>query len=504
MNKDELQHNSLPVGHQLQEYRIEALSEANESCMTYLAVDTNLGIHVVIREYFPVNLTRREKDFSLSVLEPEFADHYAKCLRTYLEQIKKVAILRLPAIEKVVRYFSANRTGYMVTEFDEGQTLKNFLINNKSTLDETAIIELFRPIFSSLEKLHASNLFHGAIKPANIYLRETAGPLLLDFSGACFNTLLPSNYSAPEDFASTCTPTAASDIYACGAVMYQCVTGQIPLSADQRMMVVEYGDKDPLPAVTSFQGLLYSTQTLSLIDQMMSLDKEKRPDPAAIVQDWLKKETSVVDVSARPVTEKNKLSLILKNDQRKIIITGTAGSGKSTAINKLSDELLLSDVRQTAKNIPGQKQTMPRTIDHGIMNFSGNNTLHLFGIPAQRRFVTYWENLQAGAIGIILLIDNSRKDPLRDLELFMNNFTENTCPHIVIGVTHTDISRTPAISDYHAYIRFRASLFKSKPVVFSVYPGDHQHMQMLIEALLYTADPLMTDPALQKNDYTST
>lgn len=502
MNKSELLHNSLPVGYLLQEYRIEELLEANECCMTYLAVDTNLSINVVIREYFPVNLACREKDFSLSVLDPDFADHYARCLRTYLEQIKNITTLRLPNIEKVVRYFSANRTGYMVTEYEAGQTLRNFLINDKAALDEIALIELLRPIFENLEKLHTANLFHGAIKPSSIYLRETAGPLLLDFCGACFDLFLPSNYSAPEDFSEPYTPAAASDIYACGAVMYQCATGQIPLSADQRMMAVEYGDKDPLPAATSLQSHSYSIQILSLIDQMISLEKEKRPDSAGVVLEHLARLSSMQSATATVTIEKNKSSLITNNEHRKIIITGTAGSGKSMAINRLSDELLLSDVNKTIQTHHELKQVMSRTIDHGIMKISGDNKLHLFGIPAQRRFVSHWENLQIGAIGIILLIDNSRKDPLRDLESFMHNFFDNTCPAIVIGVTHTDASRTPAISDYHAYIQSRACLFKSKPAVFSVYPGNHQQMLMLVEALLYTADPLITD-SFQKNDYTS-
>lgn len=144
--------------------------------------------------------------------------------------------------------------------------------------------------------------------------------------------------------------------------------------------------------------------------------------------------------------------------EHKIIITGTMGAGKTTAIAAVSEIPPIStDVNNTDANIEKEKTTV--AFDYGQVSLGDNETLRLYGTPGQKRFSFMWKLLAKGALGVIILVDSLRPDPLEDLKIYLDNFSsliESTA--CVIGITkmvnkdETTINRYASFSAQHGVI----------------------------------------------------
>ena len=89
-------------------------------------------------------------------------------------------------------------------------------------------------------------------------------------------------------------------------------------------------------------------------------------------------------------------------------------------------------------------------------------------------------------IGLVLLLNNNRPDPFRDLRFFLEAFAEfidNTT--VAIGITRMDEARQPSITDYHEQLEER---HRHIPI-FEVDARDQGDVSLLVEALLYSLDP---------------
>lgn len=102
--------------------------------------------------------------------------------------------------------------------------------------------------------------------------------------------------------------------------------------------------------------------------------------------------------------------------EHRILFTGTIGVGKSTAVANL---LEAPPVRTALGDSP-----VPVAIDHGDLRLDNGDRLRLYGTPGQRRFEPTWRNLADGAIGLVVLVDPGRPDPLADLAIYLENFSD--------------------------------------------------------------------------------
>ncbi len=174
-------------------------------------------------------------------------------------------------------------------------------------------------------------------------------------------------------------------------------------------------------------------------------------------------------------------------DNYKIIFSGPVGSGKTTAIDSISD---IPPVKTEAKASDEIKQVKDNTtvaMDYGMMKLDNGDVVHLYGTPGQERFDFMWEILTQGGIGLILLIDNTNPDPFAELSKFLIafcDFIDST--DIVIGITRSDLCPNPTTTDYHAYFGETISHIP----LFTVDARNRSDMAMLIEALLFSAESL--------------
>ncbi|MBV1928217.1 MAG: GTP-binding protein, partial [Gammaproteobacteria bacterium] len=109
-----------------------------------------------------------------------------------------------------------------------------------------------------------------------------------------------------------------------------------------------------------------------------------------------------------------------------------------------------------------------------------------YGTPGQERFNFMWDILTSGGLGLIMLVDNTRKDPIKDLLFFIKNFkTYIDQTALSIGITQTDLSSYPRISNYHTALK---EIDINVPV-FQVDAREYKDVSMLVQALLFSIDP---------------
>jgi serine/threonine protein kinase len=175
---------ALPPGYRLLEYRIDGVLGQGGFGIVYAATDTHLNARVVIKEYLPEELAYRAADDSVSPRADQDQDHYQHGLDDFLVEARTLATFRHPNIVRVARFFEANRTAYMVLEYERGQSLKQWR-RRLGELPEEAIVALLAPLLDGLAAVHRSGYLHRDIKPDNIYVRDEDGSVvLLDFGAA--------------------------------------------------------------------------------------------------------------------------------------------------------------------------------------------------------------------------------------------------------------------------------------------------------------------------------
>ena len=170
----------------------------------------------------------------------------------------------------------------------------------------------------------------------------------------------------------------------------------------------------------------------------------------------------------------------------KIIFTGPVGAGKTTAIQAISDVPLMRTDASASDITKAKKPLTTVALDYGRMNLEDGEKIHLYGTPGQARFDFMWDILVTGGIGLILLLDNTRVDPFKDMRFFLKAFEKFISEtNVAIGITQMDIKSKPTIDDYHA--QFKTSALK--PPIFEIDARVKGDVSLLVQSLLYSLDP---------------
>ena len=273
---------ALPPGFGLNEYRIESLLGMGGFGLTYLATDTNLHLKVAIKEYLPTDWVERAPDHSVKSKSQEALETFNWGRSRFLEESRTLASFHHPNIVRVMRFFKANETAYMVMEFVAGLPLHEW-IRSRRPLDERTVLAIALPLLDGLEVVHAAGFLHRDIKPGNIFIRGDSSPVLIDFGSARtaaanteLTTIVSPGFAPVEQYDSRGGQGPWSDIYALGGVLYWMVTGQPPIEAPARAF------SDPMvPAVKSADSSRFSQPLLKAIDWALSPSKDTRPKSVA-------------------------------------------------------------------------------------------------------------------------------------------------------------------------------------------------------------------------------
>lgn len=274
--------NALPAGHAVQEYRIEKLLGVGGFGLTYLAIDQNLDLRVALKEYLPGDFALRAPDQSIVPRSEDSAETFAWGKRRFLDESRTLASFHHPNIVRVMRFFEASGSAYMVMEFVAGSALSEWMLRRRP-LAEAQLAGLVRPLLEGLEVVHRAGYMHRDIKPANIYMRDDDSPVLIDFGSARqkaseLTAVVSPGYAPFEQYHTHGKQGPWSDLYALGGVLYWIVTGNPPLEAAARIR------KDTMPpAVQTGDRRIYRSEFLAAIDWALSPNEEDRPQS---VPEW--------------------------------------------------------------------------------------------------------------------------------------------------------------------------------------------------------------------------
>ena len=270
---------ALSGGYQLLNYRIDRQISRGGFSIVYRAFDET-GVPVAVKEYLPSSLVLRTDGDIVRATSAENMASFRYGMKCFFEEGRALAKINHPNVVRVLNFFRANETVYMVMQYERGRTLQEHIHKHKGEIKESFIRNVFARLLNGLREVHTHKLLHLDIKPANIYLRIDGNPVLLDFGaarqaleneGQNLRPMYTPGYAAPEQYKAPDQLGPWTDIYAVGASMYACLGGSVPQPAINRLEKDNYQ-----PAARQWAGK-YSAQLLETIDWCLDLDYLERP-----------------------------------------------------------------------------------------------------------------------------------------------------------------------------------------------------------------------------------
>src|SRR5438552_774998 len=128
----------LPDGYQLENYRIASVLSCGGFSIVYLAYDEN-DQPVAIKEYLPSQLALRKEGDALPSISEENLATFRYGMRCFFEEGRSLARLSHPNVVRVLNFFRANETVYMVMRYERGRTLQEHIRARRGTIKERFI-----------------------------------------------------------------------------------------------------------------------------------------------------------------------------------------------------------------------------------------------------------------------------------------------------------------------------------------------------------------------------
>jgi len=292
----------LPDGLEIAGYRIVKKIASGGFSIVYLAYDAE-GSAVAIKEYLPSALALRQPGELAPTVAKPHQPLFRIGLKCFFEEGRALARVNHPNVVRILNFFRANETVYMVMAYESGHSLQEHVarvVGKGSRLNERFVRKVFTGVCHGLREVHANKLLHLDLKPANIYLRSDGSPILLDFGAArqAINKDLPMlapmytpGFAPPELYARGAPLGPWSDIYSTGGALSPWMGGAPPQAADAR------ANEDKLPAHFARIEGAYSPELVDVVRACLALDPMARPRSVFEVQKVLQA------APARPIAE---------------------------------------------------------------------------------------------------------------------------------------------------------------------------------------------------------
>jgi serine/threonine protein kinase len=237
---------------------------------------------------------RHRKPFVVKILHKDFL-HNEELVARFQREAQVLAQLNHPNIVQMVDFDFDERAGFfLILEWLKGQTLKEFLLT-EGRLPQTTIQSLFGQLFAALHEAHRQGVIHRDLKPTNIMLLPSGEShilKLLDFGiaglldnsqenaarlttvGSVFGSQA---YMSPEQLMAVEHIDHRSDIFSCGALLVECITGISPFKEDKGSLLLSYDMRTTPPVLTKLAPDLAHPQGLQqVVNKALALDTEAR------------------------------------------------------------------------------------------------------------------------------------------------------------------------------------------------------------------------------------
>ena len=198
------------------------------------------GMAVVYRAYDVVE----DRIVAIKILKDEFLGN-KEFIRRFKNESKAIAVLAHPNIVKVYDVSFGTKIQYIVMEYIDGVTLKEY-ISKQQSMDWKDAVYFTHQILSALNHAHEKGVIHRDIKPQNIMLLADGTIKVTDFGIARFSSnetqtmtdraIGSVHYISPEQAKGSMIDEKA-DIYSVGVMLYEMLTGKLPFEADNAVSV---------------------------------------------------------------------------------------------------------------------------------------------------------------------------------------------------------------------------------------------------------------------------
>lgn len=184
-----------------------------------------------------------DREVAIKILKDEYLNN-EEFIRRFKNESKAIAVLSHPNIVKVYDVSFGDMIQYIVMEYIDGITLKEY-INQQGTLSWKETVHLITQILMALSHAHSKGVVHRDIKPQNMMLLSDGTIKVTDFGIARFSNSTRTmteqaigsvHYIAPEQAKGDITD-GKTDIYSIGVMMYEMLTGKLPFDGDNAVSV---------------------------------------------------------------------------------------------------------------------------------------------------------------------------------------------------------------------------------------------------------------------------
>lgn len=250
-------------------YRVDARIAAGGMATVYRALDTRL-----------------DRILALKVMHPALAADGAFVDR-FIREAKSVARLAHPNVVAVFDQGTDGPYTYLAMEYVSGCTLRD-LLRERGALQPRAALDVLEPVLAALGAAHRAGFVHRDMKPENVLIGDDGRVKVADFglvrsvdavtntTGSILGTV---SYLAPEQIQNGVTDTRV-DVYACGVVLYEMLTGAKPHTGTNPAQVLyQHLNEDVPPPSAAVPGL--SAALDELVAYATARDPELRPHDAA-------------------------------------------------------------------------------------------------------------------------------------------------------------------------------------------------------------------------------
>ncbi|GAA3138112.1 Stk1 family PASTA domain-containing Ser/Thr kinase [Streptomyces rameus] len=233
-------------------YRVDARIAAGGMATVYRALDTRL-----------------DRVLALKVMHPALASDGAFVER-FIREAKSVARLDHPNVVQVFDQGTDGSYVYLAMEYIAGCTLRDVL-RERGAVQPRAALDILEPVLAALGAAHRAGFVHRDMKPENVLIGDDGRVKVADFglvrsvdtvtstTGAVLGTV---SYLAPEQIEQGTTDPRV-DVYACGVVLYEMLTGTKPHSGDSPAQVLyKHIHEDVPPPSALVPGLPYELDAL--------------------------------------------------------------------------------------------------------------------------------------------------------------------------------------------------------------------------------------------------
>jgi serine/threonine protein kinase len=213
-----------------------------------------------------------ERYVAVKVLRLDYAND-DEFIRRFRREAQSAISLVHPNIVSIYDVGEEDNIYYIVMEYVEGETLKQY-IQNHYPIPVERTVEIMSQLASAIRHAHENNIIHRDIKPQNILIDRRGNVKVTDFGIAMAlssttitqtNSVLGSvHYISPEQ-ARGGVVTKKSDIYSLGIVMFELLTGHVPFTGDSAVSIALKQLHDPIPSPRRFNpGIPQSVENIVL------------------------------------------------------------------------------------------------------------------------------------------------------------------------------------------------------------------------------------------------